>query len=294
MDLHHLKYFLVAVEEGSFQRASERLGVAPSALSRRIQDLEGELGIALIERVSSGIRPSYAGRIFVDYARRILAEIDETADHFRRLAKGQTGILRVAINGIAPQLPFVPALFRAFRTASPEIELKLVSMTSEDQLVALRERAIDAGFLYTLPDDESEFAHLRLASHRFVVAMTADHRLATQDAIVLADLADEDFILFTRESGRVVYDRIMAHCRARGLEPRIVQETVGEHTQLGLVAAGMGVSFVNETVTMRQSRPDLVFKPVVDLDVAEHLDLTWLRGESLPVLDRFVALARAA
>ena len=62
LDLHHLKYVVVATEEGSFPRAAERLKIAPSALSRRIQDLESELGVALFEGISGGIRPSCRGR----------------------------------------------------------------------------------------------------------------------------------------------------------------------------------------------------------------------------------------
>jgi DNA-binding transcriptional LysR family regulator len=292
LDLHHLKYFLVAAEEGTFHRAAERLTLAPSALSRRIQDLEAELDIALFERVKGSVRLSPAGRIFAGYTRRILAEVDATADHLRRLARGQSGVLRIGLNGIAPQLAFVPAVFRKFRAAHPETELKLISMNSESQIEALRDRALDIGFLYTRPEDDAEFEHLRLRSHRFVLALPPDHRLAGADDLTLADLADEDFVLFTRDSGRIVYDRVMANCRARGLEPRVAQETVGEHMQLGLVAAGMGISFVNESVVARQVRPDLVYKRVTDLTVEEHLDLTWRRDHAAAALVLFVEMVR--
>ncbi len=293
MDLHHLKYVLVAAEEGSFQRAAERLSIAPSALSRRIQDLESELGIALFERIGGGIRPSYAGSVMIDYSRRIFTEVEATAEHFRRLAKGQTEVLRVALNGIAPQLPIIPALFRSFRARHPETELKLLSLPSDEQLCALRDASIDAGFLLGRPESQPDLAYLRLGSHRFVLGLPAQHRLAKQAEIHLDDLTQEDFIMFTRDHNRSIYDRLLEHCRAKGLVPRIIQETTSEHMQLGLIAAGMGISFVFDSISTRHNRPDIVIRPVAGLTVEEHLDLAWLRNNDLPALAQLVLLAEA-
>jgi DNA-binding transcriptional LysR family regulator len=293
LDLHHLKYVLVAAEEGSFQRAAERLSIAPSALSRRIQDLESELGIALFERIGGGIRPSYAGSVMIDYSRRIFTEVEATAEHFRRLAKGQTEVLRVALNGIAPQLPIIPALFRSFRARHPETELKLLSLPSDEQLCALRDASIDAGFLLGRPESQPDLAYLRLGSHRFVLGLPAQHRLAKQAEIHLDDLTQEDFIMFTRDHNRSIYDRLLEHCRAKGLVPRIIQETTSEHMQLGLIAAGMGISFVFDSISTRHNRPDIVIRPVAGLTVEEHLDLAWLRNNDLPALAQLVLLAEA-
>jgi DNA-binding transcriptional LysR family regulator len=293
LDLHHLKYILVAAEEGSFQRAAERLKVAPSALSRRIQDLESELGIALFERISGGIRPSYAGGVMIDYGKRIFADVEAAAEHFRRLAKGQTALLRVGLNGIAPQLPIIPALLRSFRACHPETELKLLSLHSNEQLSALHDGSIDAGFLFGQPENEPDLDYLRLASHRFVLGLPAQHRLAQQAEIRLADLADEDFVLFTRDYSSGIYDRLMSNCRALGLEPRIIQETTSEHMQLGLIAAGMGISFVFDSIIARHNRPDIVTRPVAGLAVEEHLDLAWRRHHSAPALAQLILLAKA-
>ncbi len=293
MDLHHLKYVLAAAEEGSFQRAAERLKIAPSALSRRIQDLESELGIALFERISGGIRPSYAGGVMIDYGKRIFAEVEAAAEHFRRLAKGQTAVLRIALNGIAPQLPIIPALFRSFRARHPETELKLLALHSNEQLSALRDGSIDAGCLFARPESEPDLACLRLASHRFVLGLPARHRLAQQEKIRLTDLADEDFVLFTRDYNSDIYDRLLANCRTQGFAPRIIQETTSEHLQLGLIAAGMGISFVFDSIIARHNRPDIITRPITDLAVEEHLDLAWRRDNPSPALAKFIFLAKA-
>jgi DNA-binding transcriptional LysR family regulator len=291
LDLHHLRYVLVTAEEGSFHRAAARLRIAPSALSRRIQDAEAELDLALFERCGGGVKLSYAGREFLPYAQRIFAEMAATAAHFRRRGRGQNNVLRIAMNDIAPQLPLVPALFRAFREQIPGTELRLLSLRSDDQLRALHEEQIDAGILYTRPEDDAGFDFLRLASHRFVLAMPAGHRLATASRLNLADLAAEDFVLFAARSGPVIHGALMENCAQSGLAPRIVQETFTEQMQLGLVAAGMGLSFVDESATLRQNRPDLVFKPVEDLLVRQHLDLTWRRDRQPACLTSLIALA---
>jgi DNA-binding transcriptional LysR family regulator len=293
LDLHHLKYVLVAAEEGSFTRAAERLKIAPSALSRRIQDLEAELGIALFERIGGGVRPSYAGGVMIDYGKRIFAEVEAAAEHFHLLARGQTAVLRVALNGIAPQLPIIPALFRSFRAHHPETELKLLSLHSNDQLSALRDDRIDAGFLFGRPENEPDLDYWRLASHRFVLGLPAQHRLAQQVEIPVADLINEDFVLFTRQYNIGIYDRLLGTCRALGLEPRIIQETTSEHMQLGLIAAGMGISFVFDSIVARHNRPDIVIRPVAGLEVEEHLDLAWRRHHSSPALAQLILLAKA-
>ncbi len=293
MDLHHLKYLQVAAEEGSFQRAAERLNIAPSALSRRIQDLESELGIALFERHRGGIRPSHAGSVMIDYGKRIVAEVTAAAAHFRRLANGQTDVLRIGLNGIAPQLPRIPSLFRRFRARYPETELQLHALNSNEQVSALRDGHIDAGFLFAGAETTPDFACLPIAAHRFVLGLPASHRLAAAPEIHFADLTDEDFVLFARHSASDIHDRLLTTCRAQGLEPRIIQETVSEHMQLGLIAAGMGISFVFDSIIARHNRSDIVIRPVAGLNVEEYLNLAWRRDDPLPALTKLIDMARA-
>jgi DNA-binding transcriptional LysR family regulator len=99
--------------------------------------------------------------------------------------------------------------------------------------------------------------------------------------------------MFTRDHNRTVYDRLLDNCRARGLVPRIIQETTSEHMQLGLIAAGMGISFVFDSISTRHNRPDIVIRPITGLTVEEHLDLAWLRQNGVPALAQLILLAKA-
>jgi DNA-binding transcriptional LysR family regulator len=117
MELRNLKYFVVVAKEMSFRRASDRLHGAQSAVSRRIQDLEVELGVQLFEREGKRITLSAAGRVFAQESRRILDELTQASDRVRLIARGTEGTLRIGLHPSAAQHAVVPASFRAFRTA---------------------------------------------------------------------------------------------------------------------------------------------------------------------------------
>jgi DNA-binding transcriptional LysR family regulator len=95
MELRHLRYFACVGEAEHFGRAAKLLKIAQPALSRQIQDLEAELGVALFDRLPRGVRLNAVGRSFLDDARRILREVNEATLRVERIAAGQTGTLRV-------------------------------------------------------------------------------------------------------------------------------------------------------------------------------------------------------
>src|SRR4030095_7818944 len=115
MELRHLRYFVVVGEEQHFGRAAERLRVAQPALSRQIQDLEGEIGFKLFERLPRGVKISAAGKCFLEDARRILHELNDAIARAKRVASGQSGVLRVGFVESMSWHGIVPDSFRQFR-----------------------------------------------------------------------------------------------------------------------------------------------------------------------------------
>jgi len=99
MELRHLRYFVAVGEEQHYGRAAERLHLAQPALSRQIQDLEEEIGVKLFDRLARGVKISAAGASFLDDARRILQQVNEATMRAARLARGQSGVLRVGFTG---------------------------------------------------------------------------------------------------------------------------------------------------------------------------------------------------
>ena len=129
----------------------------------------------------------------------------------------------------------------------------------------------------------------------FILALPADHRLATPGTkIYLRDLGHEDFIFIARATGQSAYDSLLSAFASHRITPRIVQESQSEDSHLGLVAAGMGLTFTFSSVVARYHRADLVFKPVEDLDIDIDIDLVWRRSDRSPLHQAFLNQIEAA
>src|SRR6476646_10126311 len=137
MELRHLRYFVVGGEEQHYGRASHRLRVAQPALSRQIQDLEEEVGFKLFDRLPRGVKLSVAGKLFLEDTRRILQSVDEATTRAARVARGESGTLRVGFAENASWHGVVPDSFRRFRRQQPNAELQLQPSPSLEQLEAI-------------------------------------------------------------------------------------------------------------------------------------------------------------
>jgi DNA-binding transcriptional LysR family regulator len=295
MDLRHLRYFMVVAETLNFHRAAETLNIVQSALSRRILDLEKQLNLTLLERSAKGVALTEAGKIFLGHARTIISEAEQAKTHLKKLATGELGSLRIGLNRIAPQLPVISHTLQAFRQSHPGVKLALHAMTTQAQLDALLAGEIDFGFLTNGAAAPKALEFRSIFKDYFILALPADHHLARPEIKVrLLDLADEDFIFISRRTGRITYDSLLAAFAAQRISPRIVQESESEDSHLGLVAAGMGLTFTYSSITTRYHRPGLVFKPVEDLDIDIDIDLVWRRTDRSPFHRDFLQQIDAA
>jgi len=119
MELRHLRYFVAIGEEENYRRAAQRLNVAQTALSTQMQDLEAELGFKLFVRLPRGVKLSAAGKLFLEEARRILQQVNEAAARAARVARGQSGTLRIGFTENASWHGVVPDALRKFPTPTP-------------------------------------------------------------------------------------------------------------------------------------------------------------------------------
>ena len=289
MELRHLRYFVAVGEEQHYGRAARRLRVAQPALSRQIQDLEEEVGFKLFERLPRGVRLSAAGQLFLRDARRILREVNEAAARAARVARGQSGTLRVGFTESASWRGVVPESFRRFREMKPDAELQLQSLPSLVQLESIRSGSLDAGFVFNIPKADPELDRLPVATQRIELAAPTGHPLTRLKQVRLRDLTNASFVWFPRRAAPALYDRLMHECFRGGLKsPRIVQEGQDEATILSLVATGLGVGWVLGTARWRRPK-SVVILSVVDLDVPQPLSLVWRRDNQSPLLASFVA-----
>jgi DNA-binding transcriptional LysR family regulator len=288
MELRHLRYFLAVGEEEHYGRAAQRLRVAQPALSRQIQDLEREIGFKLFDRQPRGVKISAAGRLFLEDARRILQQVNEATERARRVARGQSGTLRVGFTESASWHGVVPDAFRRFRERQPDAELQLNPLASLEQLEAVRSGQLDAGFVFNMPKADPELDQVPVAMQHVALAVPKGHPLAKLKKARLRDLIGVPFIMFPRRGSPEFYDLVMNECYRGGLKsPRIVQEAVNEATILSLVSHQMGVGFVNGTARWRCPET-VVILSITDLKVPLPLALVWRKDNLSPLLANLV------
>lgn len=279
LDLRHMRHFVAVAEELHFGRAAARLNMAQPPLSQSIRRLEDGIGFALLERSSRRVALTPAGRIFLEEAKRTLAQAEATLRLSRQVASDELAELTLGFVSAAVY-ELLPRALRSFRQRVPKVQIRLEEQPSDVQAEMLQNGAIDLGLLHP-PLKDAEGLELQIV-HRdpFVAAVPVDSPFAGVERLALADLAEQDLILFPYRLGPNLYRSILAACRQAGFAPRIVQEARLMHTILSLVAAGMGVSLVPEGArTMRIS--GVAFVPLAGLpeDLAWELAMAWRRND---------------
>jgi len=297
MELRHLRYFIAVAEEGHVTRAAARLGMQQPPLSQQIRALERELDVQLFRRKPRGVELTAAGSALLADARAILSHVDHAFAATRRTARGEQGRIAVGFTSSAPFHPFVPRIVRAYREAYPLVSVTLEEGGTPELVEQLRNERIDAAFIRTEIANREGLAVDALLQEPMVLALPQAHRLArhagASAALPLKVLAGETFIVYRRHSGPGLYDAILSACNAAGFSPRVVQEAPRIVSTLNLVAAGLGISLVPESL-QRMRMDGVVFRPVAGAQPKAPLFLAARRGETSAAVRRFLELLKKA
>lgn len=291
MELRHLRSFVVAAEELHVGRAAARLHLTQPSLSRQLAALERDVGVPLFTRIRRRFGLTPAGEVFLTAARDIVRRADAAARDAQRAHRGELGTLRL---GFVQSATFeaMPRLLAAFRAAHPDVTLTVSAMTTLRQVAALRAGELDVGLLRP-PISEPTLTTRVVSRDPLVVALPGGHPLARRKRVPLTALADEPFVLYTREYGPAVQDAIIGYCMAAGFTPRIVQEAAGVQTIVALVAAGLGVSLLIAP-TPPTAEEAVVYRPISGDVPTWELVLAWPTENRTAVLDRFLAVAEGS
>jgi DNA-binding transcriptional LysR family regulator len=290
MELRHLRYFVAVAEHGHITRAAESLGIQQPPLSQQIKALEEELGVQLLRRRPRGVELTDAGAAFLERAQVILGEVDRAFASTRRTARGEEGRVVVGFTSSAPFHPFVPRVIRMFREASPHVALVLEESGSSELVHGLHTEIIDAAFIRSPVADVVGLLVQPLLDEKMLVALPTGHALATElsEPVALAELAKHTFILYKRPGAPGLYDSIITACRGAGFSPRVGQEAPRIVSTLNLVAAGLGVSIVPESLR-RLQMDGVVYRELADdARLTAPLILACRRGENSAAVQRFI------
>jgi len=246
LDLRHFRCFAAVAEDLHFHRAAKKLGVAQPALSRTIKNLENELGVILLNRSNRRVELSEAGHSFLKGCLDVLGRTDRIIEDAKRIHRGNIGTLRIgytdnAMNGRLPRL------LRAFQLEKPEVALLLTHSVTSEQLNQLADGTIDVG-LATGAVTHAGFESLRVQSERFVCVVYDGHPMASRDSVRLAELSDEPMVQGSKEHWQHFYSYVTPLFRNAGFEPMVVQEGQTTSDIQRLVACGIGIAVLTETV----------------------------------------------
>ncbi|MFC5065280.1 LysR family transcriptional regulator [Actinomycetospora atypica] len=282
MEVRQLRYFVTVAHTRHFGRAAEQLHIAQSPLSQAIRQLESHLGTPLFERTTRRVDLTAAGEALLPEAVRILESVAAARDQVSRVAAGDLGSLRIGTTALATYR-HVPGLVRRLKQELPGLFLTFrTEMLTPALESALADHRIDLAVLRPPVRDESLATHL-LARERLVLAVP--ETMAADDPVDLATLAEHDFVVYSAP-GSVVGAAADRACRAAGFVPRHTHEADQTSIVLALVAAGLGVALLPESVlavvVAGVRYLELRDPPPVTADVA----LAWRRDDPSPALGR--------
>ncbi len=284
LDLRQLVCFTVLAEELHFTRAAARLGISQPRLSLQLRQLERRLGTPLLWRTKRRVELTEAGRIVLEQARATVAQSEEVAARARLAAEGKLGRIRIGFSEGAALDP-LPVHLRAFREAFPTVEVMLEELHPARQAEWLEQNLLDVGYLRTKGSAALECVQIK--SEPLLAMIGANHPLAALDALPLAELAKEPFIMARRDVEPRVFDFYVNLFHRAGVTltfaPRIDRLT----TTLGIVASGAGFAIVTKATTML-SIPGVVFRPMEGVKDRVPLYLAWRRSDDSPVVRGFV------
>jgi DNA-binding transcriptional LysR family regulator len=251
ISLKQFKYFVEIVESGSYSRASEKLYIAQSALSRQIKELEDELQTQLLVRDSRHIELTPAGQLFFERARRILEDIDDTVVQARQIGVGAQGLIRLQHSSSVILTPRLTAVIRRLLDAFPGVTLDVNMAPSENQTLDIEEGRADIG-LIRLPTLR-KYPHIRvreIASERLMVAVSQHSPLAALDNVDLAALSQESFISIPHKDRGGLSYLVANLCLEQGYFPRPARALSRKSSQLNLIEANLGIAIVPECMRL--------------------------------------------
>ena len=261
IDLRRLQVFLAVADTGSFTAAATRLYLSQPGVSQQIGLLERELGEALFNRTSRGVRLNQAGVFLRDRARELL---DQASALERDFHSHHDGFTRISIGAFPTAgVELLPQAFRRMMEDWPKLRLRLKQLESVDPLNLLRDQEADLVLVFEYdiaprPVDRT-FMHFDIADDAICALLPIDHPLAERETVDLIDLADDYWVL---RNHRPPYERIHDQMfRHAGFKPRLAFWTDDYQSLQGLVAARVGVGLA-PSLSIAQHRPDIVVRPL--------------------------------
>ncbi|MDP1718390.1 MAG: LysR family transcriptional regulator [Burkholderiales bacterium] len=284
-DLISLRLFLSVLEESSFTRAATREHITAPAVSKRISELEAQLGVQLFERHSSGVRPTAAGRALEVDARSMFATLDRMQTLAGDYASGERGEVRLYANA-SSIVDTLPDEMRRFSRRHPHIQIRLDEGRSTEVVDAVTSGRADIGiFVPNIPAPELETAPYRKVA--LVLITPVDHPLAAHGSAAFAEAAAYDFVGLSDTSS--IGMRIRSAAANAGIHSHTAIQVTTFEAMRRMVQAGMGIGILPESCAAPYAQGlGLCCIPLTDDWASYHLSLCVRHADTLPTATRLL------
>jgi DNA-binding transcriptional LysR family regulator len=277
IDTLGIQAFIGIADLGGFQKAADALHITQTALTRRLQNLEASLGLALIERTTRSVALTPTGRDFLPQARRLVNELATALTELRETGKARRGDVAIACVPSAG-VRFLPRVIERYSAQYPHNRIKVLDHASSAVADAVLRREAEFGINIAEPD-RPELASLPLLADRFVLICRDDHPLANRRTLPWKRLEDHRLIFAgTQSNNRPLLDFALSKAR---VALRSFYEVQRSSTALGLVAAGVAAAVVPQLALQKGAYPTIRIVALTQPVITRKLVLIARRNSQL-------------
>lgn len=277
VDILGLEAFLAIAEQGRFHKAARKLHITQTALTRRLQNFEGELGVKLVERTTRSVALTQLGASFLPQARRLLAELTAALVEIRETGKAQRGDVVIACVPTVG-VRYLPEIIGQYAACHPDNRVRILDHASSGVVDAVLRREAEFGIAIA-GSRHPELENRPLLTDRFVLICREDHPLAPRQRVRWRQLERHQLVFVGSGSGnRPLLDTALAATAPRLRSDYEVQRS---STAVGLVAAGVAAAIVPSLAVQPGAHPELRVVQLFDPVVSRQLVLVQRRGGEL-------------
>lgn len=299
LDLTSLRLFLAVVEERSMAHAAAREHITPPAISKRIAELEADLGVVLFERQRTGIRTTPAGEALAAEVRSVFHALERMQGKLSEYANGQRGQVRIlsSPSGLVGPLP---EHLKSFMQAQPLVNLRLDERHSEEVVQGVGDGDADIGVFahHIIPRNHSVVEALTVVPYqtlRLVLMTPRDHPLSTRREVGFAEAAEYQFVGLSEASAVGILMLRIASEQGLKLQSKI--QVTGFEPLRRMIQAGLGIGILPEFCAYPYAEAmQLACVPLTDSWAQYQIDICTRAPETLAFAARLTLehLLRAA
>lgn len=289
MDILHLNYFVEVARQKSFTKASRALLVSQPSISKVIKTLENELGVTLFIRRGREIALTDVGEAVFKRAQIVVSEFNDLSNEIHDVVNIQYGEITV---GLPPMIGanFFPKIIRKFKKRYPKVTLKLIEVGSKQIELDVKNGSLDIGVV-ALPLSEQDIQRYSFINESLLAVLPAAHILSGRKSLLLADLKEEEFILYSNDFS--LNDLIYEQCQNQKFTPKVICQSSHWDFIAEMVAEGLGIALLPETIC-KDLDGRVVSIPLADAVIPWNLALIWKKGKYLSFAAReWLRLAKA-